>query len=74
MTRQPDGWIDCGGHEQCEKNQQLLWTGTGLGVTSSVLLSVGIPLWAVGGDRVRDLRLKMSASGSGGVAGVSGSF
>ena len=74
MVDRPDGWIDCGGHAQCAKNQELVWTGMGLGITSSVLLSVGIPLWAVGSDRVRDLRLKISASGTGGTAGVSGNF
>lgn len=45
--------FDC--HGECA-NAPLFYTGVGLGVTASVLGAVGIPLWAVGADRLGALR------------------
>jgi hypothetical protein len=59
--------VDCGGDAPCSDNGNLFLAATGLAVTSSVLMSVGIPIAAVGGDRLkRAERLKLSLSGGAG--------
>jgi hypothetical protein len=69
--------IDCGAEPDCATYGNLFLASTGLAVTSSVLMSVGIPVAAVGGDRLkRAERLKVSLAGGagGGRVGVGWSF
>jgi uncharacterized membrane protein len=62
----------------CISRQNLAVAATGMAVTSSVLMSVGIPLWAVGADRVKKLERRARVSGffsqNGGGAAVRVSF
>ena len=55
--------IDCGPDVACQRDQPTFQAAVGLAVTSSVLMSVGIPLWAVGSDKVKKLEKRARVSG-----------
>jgi hypothetical protein len=70
--------VDCGPDVTCQKQQPIFYAGVGLAVASSVFMSIGIPMWVIGNEKVRQLEKRARISGfvgkSGGGASVRVSF